>query len=409
MDRKKIKAHIKNSVFICLVYVEVILCTVLGGILCDTSYIDIFRNVATVIVGVMIFIYYYSLSGDKVTEKILPKILFFISFAVSNLLVAYTGRADIGTIWIVAVAILAVKEGIGHAISCHALLMLQYLVLSADAETNIRIIIFYAIIGILIALVLSEIRNNKEFIYASLILVALTMVMIIVLFSFDLKEVINNKDFVIRCLVGDGIILLVSWITYCINPEMAERNAQRGRKRNQKRDKKIILQLLESDNILLKRMKNYSETMYAHSIRVGRLSYKAAYYMGCDCLLAKAGGLYHEAARIYEHGQYLDECKMLITEYNFPTGLSDIIMQYASTEKPKSYEATIVMISDSIISTDEYLERTGKRSQISDEKLVKSIFNKRIKKGNFSESGMNNEQIEKLMDFYINNAFKEDL
>ena len=70
MDRKKIKAHIKNSVFICLVYVEVILCTVLGGILCDTSYIDIFRNVATVIVGVMIFIYYYSLSGDKVTEKI---------------------------------------------------------------------------------------------------------------------------------------------------------------------------------------------------------------------------------------------------------------------------------------------------------------------------------------------------
>lgn len=405
----KMKTRIKNSVFICLVYVEVILCTVLGGILCGTSYIDIFRNVATVIVGIMIFVYYYSLSDDKITEKMLPQIAFLISFAVSNLLVAYTSRTDIGTVWMVAVAMAAVKAGIGHAVPCHALLMLQYIILSADAKANIRIIIFYAIIGILIALVLSETRSNKEFIYASVIFVALTAVMIIVLFSFDLKEVKNNRDFAIKCLAGDGILLFVSWITYCINPEMAERNAQRGRKRNQKRDKKIILQLLEPDNTLLKRMKNYSETMYAHSIRVGRLSYKAAYYMGCDCLLAKAGGLYHEAARIYEYDQHLDKCKMLITEYNFPTGLADIITQYASAEKPRSCEAAVVMISDSVISTDEYLERTGKRSQISDEKLVKSIFNKRIKKGNFSESGMDNEQIEKLMDFYINNAFKENL
>lgn len=406
---EKMKDRIKSGVFTCLIYAEVILCTVLGGILCGTSYIEIFRNVATIIVGIMIFVYYYSLSGDKMADKILPRIAFIISFAISNLLVAYTSRTDIGTVWLVAVALAAVRVGIGHAVPCHALLMLQYVILSTNATVNIRIIIFYAMTGILLALVMSETRNNKELIYASVIFVALTIVMIVVLFSFDLKEVERNSEFVIKCLIGDVIILLVSWITYFINPEMAERNARLGRKRNQKRDKKVILQLLEPDHTLLKRMKQYSETMYVHSVRVGRLSYQAAYYMGCDCLLAKAGGLYHEAGKMYEYGEHIDECKMLITEYNFPTGLADIIIQYANSEKPRSCEAAVVMISDSIISTDEYLTRTGKRAQISDEKLVKSVFNKRIIKGNFSESGMNNEQIGKLRDFYINNAFKENL
>lgn len=405
----KIKDRIKNIVFIFIIYAEVILCTVLGGILSNTNYIEIFKNSATVIVGIMIFIYYYSLSDNDISEGLLPHIIFFISFAISNILVAFTSVADIGTIWMIAVAAVAVRAGIGHAVSCHALLLLQYIILSTDAKKNIMIVVFYAIIGILLALIMSEIKNYKEFIYASIIFIALTIVMIIMLFNFDLKEVEKNIRFTIKCLIGDGIMLFVSWIVYYIKSKTTAYDKKPAHKRNQKRDKKIILQLLESDNILLKRMKLYSESLYNHSVRVGKLSYKAAYYMGFDCLLAKAGGLYHEAGRIYEDVKYAEGCKLLIAEYNFPTGLSDIIIQHTGSEKPKSCEAVIVIISDSIISTDEYLKRTEKRAQISDEKLIKSVFNKRIAKGNFSESGMSKEQIEKLMNFYINNAFKENL
>lgn len=274
------------------------------------------------------------------------------------------------------------------------------------------IVVFYAVIGILLALVMSEIKSNKEFIYASVIFTILTMVMVIVLFSFDLKEVERNKEFAIECLAGDGIMLFVSWLAYFIKPKINERRIKSATlrdKQNKKRDKKVILEFLEPDNMLIKRMKQYSDSLYSHSVRVGRLSYKAAYHMGCDCLFAKAGGLYHEAARIYEDVKYPEACKMLIVEHGFPSGLANIIMQQASSEKPKSPEAAIVMISDSIISTDEYLKRTGKRAHISDEKLIKSIFSKRMAKGNFSESGMDKEHIEKLMEFYIDNAFKEPL
>ncbi len=408
----KIKDRIKNVVCIFSLYSEVILCTVLGGILCGTDYIEIFRNTATIIAGIMIFVYYYSFSEDKSVEGASPYILFFISFAISNVLVAFTSVTDIGTIWMVAVAVAAIRAGIGHAVSCHALLLLQYIMLSSDVKENTMLIVFYAVIGILLALVMSEIKSNKEFIYASIIFTMLTIVMVIVLFNFDLKEVEKNKVFTIKCLAGDGIMLFISWFVYFIKPKMntkRTKSATFGDKRNKKRDKKVILEFLEPDNILLKRMKQYSDSLYSHSVRVGRLSYKAAYHMGCDCLFAKAGGLYHEAARIYEDVQYPEACKMLIVEHGFPSGLANIIMQHASSEKPKSPEAAIVMISDSIISTDEYLKRTGKRIHISDEKLIKSIFNKRIAKGNFSESGMDKEQIEKLMEFYINNAFKENL
>lgn len=88
--------------------------------------------------------------------------------------------------------------------------------------------------------------------------------------------------------------------------------------------------------------------------------------------------------------------------------LEDIIKQHGdSILNPKTPEAIVVMLSDGIIAADEYFERTGKRAQIPDERLVKSIFNGRMGRGILDNSGINKEQEEKFMEFYINNAFKE--
>ena len=75
-------------------------------------------------------------------------------------------------------------------------------------------------------------------------------------------------------------------------------------------------------------------------------------------------------------------------------------------EKPKSIEAAIVMLSDCIISTSEYLEKTGDRQAVSDEKLIESIFNNRIEKGNLEDVYITDEKIEALKKFYIENAFE---
>lgn len=405
---EEIKSHINNIVFRAGVCAVVISCAVANGILQDAGYIDIFKNAATSLVGVIVYIYYYSLDDGRRIKEIPSQALFLLSFAVSDALVAYTCIEETGTVWMVAVAVTALAEGTGHAVPCHLLLMLQYALLSGEAQDNRQIIVFYGILGILLAFVLSEVNERKIFIYASVIFISLTFVLIIVSDGFNLQQTLDNRDFIIKCTAGDTVILVVSWITYNFNGKRQKSAAKVkiSRRKNKKTDDKVLLKLIGKDSRLVKSMEQYSGTLYKHSEKVSRLSYEAACYIGCNGLLAKAGGMFHEAARIYEGRNYTEACRILAEEYRFPQELTDIILQHGMVSgKPGSYEAAIVMLSDSIVSADEYLERTGKRNQISDEKLVKGVFSKRMAKGTLDGSGLDKENIERLMDFYINNSF----
>lgn len=403
----KIKGRRKSMVFRLCIYAEVIAGTILGSCLCGISFIDILKNIAVSVTGIMVFVYYYGMRGGRMLRSVLSQQVFLASFAVSNLLVAFTGIMDIGTIWMAAVAVVAAREGMGHAVSCHLLLMLQYLILSADAAANTRIIIFYAVLGILLSLVISEIKKQKMFIYAAVIFISLTFVIIIVLNGCNLKETWNNRGFLFKCIAGDAVLLIISWVTYRIKRKNV---AGQNNYKNATLDEKSLSRLASKDHGLMQRIKGYSEALYIHSMRTGNLSGMAAEFAGYNKNLATAGGFYHEAGRIYGNGDYKEACSQLVKEYAFPIQLADIIRQHGEMpEKPGSPEAALVMLSDSIISTDEYFDRTGRREQISDEKLVKSVFNSRIAKGSLDNSGIDKEHMEELMDFYINNAFKEEI
>ena len=63
------------------------------------------------------------------------------------------------------------------------------------------------------------------------------------------------------------------------------------------------------------------------------------------------------------------------------------------------------MLSDCILSSNEFLVNKGKRDSVSDRQLVESVFNNRIKKGSLSKSGLTEDKIDKLKEYYINNAF----
>ncbi len=391
----KIKSRRRNMVFRLCIYAEVIAGTIIGCCLCGMGFIDILRNITISITGIMVFVYYYGMRGSRMVKSILSQQVFLASFAVSNLLVAFTGICDTGTIWMAAVAVVAAREGMGHAVSCHLLLMLQYLVISADAAEDTKIIIFYAVLGILLALVVSEIKKQRLFIYAAVIFISLTLVIAIVL-NGSLKETWDNRGFLFRCVLGDIALLTISWVTYRLRKKSAG-------------NKKALFALASTDHELMQRIKKYSESLYKHSLRTGNLSGMAAEFAGYSKNLARAGGFYHKAGRIYGNGDYKEACSRIIKEFAFPIQLADIIKQQVEVpEKPHSPEAALIMLSDSIISMDEYFCKTGKREGIPDEKLVRSVFNSRLAKGSFDNSGIDKEHIEKLMDFYINNAFKEE-
>lgn len=86
---KKISRR-KNTEFRICIYAEVIAGTIIGSCLYGVGFIDILKNIAVSITGIMVFVYYYGMRGSRMVKSILSQQVFLASFAVSNLLVAFT-------------------------------------------------------------------------------------------------------------------------------------------------------------------------------------------------------------------------------------------------------------------------------------------------------------------------------
>lgn len=166
--------------------------------------------------------------------------------------------------------------------------------------------------------------------------------------------------------------------------------------------------LVEPDFELLEYLKEYSEKLYQHSERIALLSERAAQAVGGNAVLAKAGGFYHDIGHVEEDENYIEAGVRIGREYGFPEELLAVIRQHSTSSMlPRSVEAAIVMLSDCIISTSDFLAKSGKREKLSNQKLVTSIFQNRLEKGDLEQSGMTEEQIRLLREFYVENTFTE--
>jgi putative nucleotidyltransferase with HDIG domain len=131
--------------------------------------------------------------------------------------------------------------------------------------------------------------------------------------------------------------------------------------------------LCDLDNELVQKMKQYSESLYNHSVRIGDLSLRAALEVGADEMLALAGGLYHEVGKI-NGKNYIEEGLIIAEEYAFPKELKAILKEHnIKYEKPNSVEAAIVMLSDNVVSTIEYIEKNDDH-KFSSNKVILASF-----------------------------------
>ena len=166
--------------------------------------------------------------------------------------------------------------------------------------------------------------------------------------------------------------------------------------------------LLSDNNELLLKMKEHSEALYKHSILIGDLSGRAAKTIDANEELARAGGYYHELGKI-KGKNYIEEGLKLADEYAFPEELKSILRQHSiKHDKPTFVEAAIVMMSDNVASTIEYIKKTGDQKFTSD-KIVDNIFRMRMEKGTFDDSGLSVKDFKLLKDFYQNEYKRQDV
>lgn len=395
-------------------------------LLTHETIIDAFSNIVLALILAGMYFTFLHVNQGYFYQKILHKLLFFISFFMSFLFLGTATGLPVGLLWMIAVVVAALDCGIELAVATHIVLMIQYASLLLPLDNGFYRFSGCILFGMVVALLFSLLKSLDSVFYLALILFACDGILQLVVYRFSLSLLKKNW---ITALVETGSVLFLvlagifylkkygarQWIPEKDSVSEASEQAMEPAKEKQGEEKEpqqkeeMLLQLLTApDYELILRLQGYSEELLQHSWKISTLSEKAAEAIGGDIMLAKAGGLYHEIGRMEDEDDYIEAGTRIGQEYEFPEKLLAVMRQHSTGfELPKSVEAAVVMLSDCIVSTSEYLVKNGKREMLSDEQLVSSIFQNRLEKGNLKFAGMTSEQIQDLQDFYIRNAFSK--
>ena len=296
-------------------------------------------------------------------------------------------------------------------------------------ETTIHLLIM----GVLFTLLSDSLKRRSTVVYASIILLSSNITLSFILNNFIFES--NSNVNYLASLFSIFAVLVVAFLlsnlyNRLITSDIIKTKASSNLITNKTEDKMVVNSLemnknnidtvsyndetdnydkgvrtsyqllLSEDNELLVRMKKYSEALYNHSRLIGDLSARAASLIGADEVLSRAGGYYHEIGKIVGR-DYIEEGLKLADKYGFPDELKEIIKQHnIKYDKPTFVEAAIVMISDNVVSTIDYIDKTGDK-KFSPDKIVDNLFRMRMDKGTFDDCGLCVKNFKLLKDFYI--------
>jgi putative nucleotidyltransferase with HDIG domain len=134
-------------------------------------------------------------------------------------------------------------------------------------------------------------------------------------------------------------------------------------------------------------------TVYKHSKLVAEIARQAAFNIGCDGGLAKAGGMYHEIGQGIGEDD-VKESLAIISEYRLPKQLAKIVKERDGIGSlPSSKEAAVVMLSDAVVTA---LENNHKKDTdiLSPAVVIENVLDTRKEAGKLKASGLSVDEIE---------------
>lgn len=392
MENRKERGLFSGIIYLSLVGSSLI-CAGINGM---DFFVALTRTCYALILG-GVFLVLLHTREDFLWKQIPHKICYLLTFSVSVCLTSVASRYSVGIFWMLLLVAACCQDDMEIKIVSYGMLMAVYLCNALIIHEQIVLMEYYLAMGIVLLLVLHMVKRLQEVPYAGIILSALCLSLLILQNGFDFERMWQKRY---------GILLEIASLVFLILFYLLLRMAQQGIFGEHSKGKKELglMELLQEDFVLMQQLRE-NESLYRHASEISWISSLAAKEIGCDGILAGAGGMYHEVGRLLDQQDYMEANMELAREYQFPERLQAIIRQHTTgSEVPQSPEAAIVMLSDCIISTAHYLEKSGKRSSVSNEKLVKNVFSNRISKGSLDEAGLSVEDLKKLENFYIDNV-----
>lgn len=164
--------------------------------------------------------------------------------------------------------------------------------------------------------------------------------------------------------------------------------------------KNSLVEICDDENELLLVLMTEDERSYFHSLNVADVSVRVAKELNADILLVNAGARFHEIGKLKSR-DYISAGIEILKENKFPMEVIKIVREHNSkTNKPKTIEAAIVMLADSIETTiNSIMESRG--NNFSRKQLVENIIDIRFDTGMLDYALKDLEQFKKLRKAFI--------
>lgn len=250
-------------------------------------------------------------------------------------------------------------------------------------------LVYYLIFGIIACLLTDFMKNIKSIINSFIILGVSYMILRIIWMQYSS----GNVDYI---GILPGYLQLFFTMAVCLLCVI-------GRKFNEVRKKPVKNKYsiyCNEDFAPIKELRDTSLRVFYHTLEVADLSAAAAAAIGADAMLARAGAMYHDIGKTMSNN-YVKAGVIIAKENNVPQEIINIIEEHnGKIRKPQSAEAAIVLLSDTLVATKDYMMKSGGK-MMDERKLIDSVMSLRLDGGLIDESGLTLSQFREIKKVFI--------
>lgn len=345
-----------------------------------------------IIIGLISIALIYVLDADYREGRFLFSNAFFLNRFFVTYLICAIGAGicaflpSYGWIYLAMFVALALFSSMMGGFIAGFLLLCMSILLSGESAF---LLIEYAIPGIMGILLFSRITNELKIIYPILVSVLFQYLMICNGQLLLVNKTANAYMFVMPLInvIITVIMLLfaVKVLSVTFSYEVSDR----------------LLDVIDLEFELLTELKNASKDDYDHSIFTAVLCSKMALRLNLSEPLTKALGYYHRIGAIRGDNSW-SSVNDILTSHDIPSEVVGLLEEYMNSERElKSKEVVVLLFADTVISSVKYLFDKNKDVTIDYEKLITSIFDKKIESGIISNSKISYEDINIMREVLI--------
>lgn len=183
------------------------------------------------------------------------------------------------------------------------------------------------------------------------------------------------------------------------------------------RNRDLYMDINDPECPLLVELKNFSKEEYYHAIHTAYLCDRIAKRLSIDADAAKAGGYYHKIGILRGNdsnsnstgnsisnstGNCWENTEQILEEYHFPEKVRGILKEYlCKEERIVSKETVVLLISDTVIASIEYLFSKDPQVKPNYEKLVNAVYKKKVESGLLNSSRITMGELEEIKNILL--------